>query len=291
MMSNKKMKGVALDSSSYGQFEVSKAIFKHQTLIQDYQELHKEADDMKNKLETMKLRKLTLLAEVRFLRRRYNYLVTAKPPQRQGLVQKQNFETQGKKAAKEKNHSRKDANKKEKISIAKEYARRNQSPVLDLNSKDRIHGGKEASLRYRTPASDLNQKDRMYGGKQTNFRNRTPTLDLNQTESLYSRQESTRRNQPQSFDLNQMERSYIGRENVAQNRAPVFDLNQISGEEESQDIYEPLRIEKSTKKSIGGGADDHLNDLNLSACRNLGNGPNRVGKRKISWQDQVALKV
>lgn len=70
-----------------------------------------------------------------------------------------------------------------------------------------------------------------------------------------------------------------------------FAYDFLQGEEESQDIYEPLRIEKSTKKSIGGGADDHLNDLNLSACRNLGNGPNRVGKRKISWQDQVALKV
>ncbi|KAH7845922.1 hypothetical protein Vadar_007541 [Vaccinium darrowii] len=62
---SKKMKGVALDSSVYGQFDVSKAKFKHRTPIQDYQELHEEVDAMKNKLETMKLRKLTLLAEVR----------------------------------------------------------------------------------------------------------------------------------------------------------------------------------------------------------------------------------
>lgn len=70
-----------------------------------------------------------------------------------------------------------------------------------------------------------------------------------------------------------------------------FTYDFLQGEEESQDIYEPSRAEKSTKKSIGGGTDEQLNDLNLSVCRNLGNGPNRAGKRKISWQDQVALKV
>jgi hypothetical protein len=302
---SKKMKGVALDSSVYGQFEVSKAKFKHQTLIQDYQELHEEVDAMKNKLETMKLRKLTLLAEVRFLRRRYKYLLNnnkaVKPSQGQELVQKKFFETQGRRTTKDKNYSRKDAsrkvapvvavNKKEKISLAKEYARRNLSPVLDVNQMDRIHSGKEASLRYKTPAFDLNQKDGMYGGKKATFRTRTPMFDVNQRERLYSGKESTPRIPPPSFDLNQMERTYIARENVTENRAPAFDLNQISGEEESQDIYEPFRTDMSSKNLIGGGTDEQINDVNLSVCRNLGNGPNRMGKRKISWQDQVALKV
>ena len=35
------MKGVVLDSSSYGSYEDAKARFKHQALLQDYQELHK----------------------------------------------------------------------------------------------------------------------------------------------------------------------------------------------------------------------------------------------------------
>ncbi|KAI8000028.1 hypothetical protein LOK49_LG09G02302 [Camellia lanceoleosa] len=39
--SNKKMKGVALDPSSYGGFGDSKARIKHQTLLQDYQDLQK----------------------------------------------------------------------------------------------------------------------------------------------------------------------------------------------------------------------------------------------------------
>lgn len=236
----------------------------------------------------------------RFLQRRYKYLLNnkaAKPSQGQELVQKKFFETQGRKTTKDKNHSRKDAsrkvavNKKEKISLAKEYARRNLSPVLDVNQMDRIHSGKEASLRYRTPAFDLNQKDRMYVGKKATFRTRTPTFDVNQRERLYSGKETTPRIPPPSFDLNQMERTYIARENVTQNRAPVFDLNQISGEEESQDISEPFRMDMSSKNLIGGGTDEQINDVNLSVCRNLGNGPNRVGKRKISWQDQVALKV
>ncbi|KAI7989639.1 hypothetical protein LOK49_LG13G00322 [Camellia lanceoleosa] len=44
--SNKKMKGVALDPSSYGGFGDSKARIKHQTLLQDYQDLQKKFVDM-----------------------------------------------------------------------------------------------------------------------------------------------------------------------------------------------------------------------------------------------------
>ena len=34
------------------------------------------------------------------------------------------------------------------------------------------------------------------------------------------------------------------------------------------------------------------NDLKLSMCRNVGDGStSRSGKRKISWQDPVALRV
>lgn len=37
---------------------------------------------------------------------------------------------------------------------------------------------------------------------------------------------------------------------------------------------------------------EQQNDLMLSICRNVGDGStNRSGKRKISWQDPVALRV
>ena len=60
---------------------------------------------------------------------------------------------------------------------------------------------------------------------------------------------------------------------------------------ELQNNYESLRMEEPKNFLIRGRSDEQLNDMKLSICRNVGNGPNQVGKRKISWQDQVALKV
>ncbi|KAM0017887.1 hypothetical protein Hdeb2414_s0027g00693031 [Helianthus debilis subsp. tardiflorus] len=67
---------------------------------------------------------------------------------------------------------------------------------------------------------------------------------------------------------------------AVQARAPIFDLNQISTEEEElQESFEDQRKEQQ-------------NDLKLSICRNVGDGStNLSGKRKISWQDLVALRV
>lgn len=54
---------------------------------------------------------------------------------------------------------------------------------------------------------------------------------------------------------------------------------QMEEEEEVQEIVEDQRK-------------DLQNDLKLSLCRNVGDGStNRSGKRKISWQDPVALRV
>ncbi|PSS08349.1 Serine/threonine-protein kinase irlE [Actinidia chinensis var. chinensis] len=299
---SKKMKGVVLDSSSYGSYEDAKARFKHQALLQDYQELHKEAEATRNKLETMKQRKLTLLAEVRFLRRRHKYLLqnkAEKPEPGRQLVQQKNSETQLKTSTKEKSFVRKEAKlrnvapiadtkKKERILSS---ACRNPSPILDLIQMNRVHSRKEAaSLRNTVLVFDLNQMERTYGGKQATFRNQTPILDLNQKERLYSGKETTPRIPVPVFDLNRVESTYIGRDD--RNRAPIFDLNQISGEEmELQNNYEPLRMEEPKSFLIRGGSDEQLNEVKLSICRNVGNGPNRAGKRKISWQDQVALKV
>ncbi|PSS13953.1 DNA ligase [Actinidia chinensis var. chinensis] len=302
---SKKMKGVVLDSSSYGSYEDAKARFKHQALLQDYQELHKEAKATRNKLETMKQRKLTLLAEVRFLRRRHKYLLqnkAEKPDPGRQLVQQKNSQTQFKNTVKEKNYVRKEAKlrniapnteikKKERILSAKESARRNPSPVIDLNQKNRVHSRKEtASLRNTAPVFDLNRMERTYGGKQATFRNQTLILDLNQKERLYNGKETTPRIPVPVFDLNRVESTHTGRDD--RNRAPIFDLNQISGEEmELQNNYEPLRMEEPKNYLIRGRSDEQLNDMKLSICRNMGNGPNQSGKRKISWQDQVALKV
>ncbi|KAL1810829.1 hypothetical protein ACET3Z_020894 [Daucus carota] len=64
-----------------------------------------------------------------------------------------------------------------------------------------------------------------------------------------------------------------------QTLAPIFDLNQrLVAEEEYQDNCEMARQDK-------------LSELKLSLCRNVGHGSNRAVKRKISWQDPVALRV
>lgn len=62
-------------------------------------------------------------------------------------------------------------------------------------------------------------------------------------------------------------------------------------EEELQFSGEPWRKDELKKSLARGGSDEQHNDMKLSACRNVGNGANRTGKRKISWQDQVALRV
>ncbi len=52
-----------------------------------------------------------------------------------------------------------------------------------------------------------------------------------------------------------------------------------------------MRSDESKKSLLRGGSDEQHNDMKLSICRNIGSGSNRAGKRKISWQDQVALRV
>ncbi|XVF48262.1 hypothetical protein PTKIN_Ptkin03bG0175800 [Pterospermum kingtungense] len=64
----------------------ARARLKHQNLLQEYLELQKEFVSKKKKLQTVNQKRETLLAEVRFLRQRYNYLSTIKsreyePPQ------------------------------------------------------------------------------------------------------------------------------------------------------------------------------------------------------------------
>ncbi|XP_059635715.1 uncharacterized protein LOC132277890 [Cornus florida] len=305
-MVSKKMKGVALDPSAYGVREDAKTRFKHQTLMQDYQELVKEAEAVRNKLETSKQRKLTLLAEVRFLRRRYKYLLefkSPKPPKGRELRKNTKKEriNNRKEATLQKLAPTLDLNEKERTFSGKEAAFWNSTPILDLKQKERIYSGKEPYLQNPTPIfdlkqNDLNQKGQMYGGIVDVFPRPTLAFDLNQKERLYSGKGATLQNRAPVLDLNQKERTYSEKEAAVQSRAPIFDLNQISREEEEeeefQDGCEPSRVEELKNCLIRSGSDEQQrNDLKLSVCRNVGNGSNRAGKRKISWQDQVALRV
>ncbi|XP_057967412.1 uncharacterized protein LOC131157355 [Malania oleifera] len=257
---SKKMKGVALGSSPYAAYEDAKSRIKHQNLLQDYQELQKETDWTKENLEELKQKKLTLLAEVRFLKRRYNLLMknsTPKPPLGQRTVQLQKLETQRKTIRKDRNYNR-----------------------------------KQSALRIPVPATiDSNQKEMKFNGKKAVLRLPLPGYDLNHQEKIYTAKEVVPRNSS-VLDLNENDRIYSGQEAGLRNPVPVFDLNQISREEEEFQVNgEPVRVEEQRKSLIRGGNEEQYVDMKLSACRNISNGSNRAGKRKISWQDQVALRV
>ncbi|XP_050386123.1 uncharacterized protein LOC126802500 [Argentina anserina] len=242
------MKGVvAAEPSSYALYQDSRARFKHQSLMQDFEELQKDAETMKNRFEMMKQKRSILTAEVRFLRRRYKYMIgkqSMNPKPKQDLVQTQKFKVQRTDVSKGNNHSKKES--------ALRYQR------------VRISNAMEVAKQKSTPNSDLNHKARTVSWKETTLHNSNPVIDLNQKEMILSGKESTKRK-----------------------NTPVFDLNQVSLEEE-----EEIQANCEPNKSIlRGGIDEQHSDMKLLVCRTIGNGSNRTGKRKITWQDQVALRV
>ncbi|VVA22292.1 PREDICTED: unknown [Prunus dulcis] len=171
--------------------------------------------------------------------------------QKQDVVRTHNFETQRTKIMKGRSYSKKES-------------------ALRIN-QERINHGMEDTLRKSAPKFDLNQKVRALSGKEATLQKPTP-----------------------NFDLNQKERIQIVKESSTKRKStPVFDLNQISREEEEefQANCEPLRIEEPNKSLLRGGNDEQHSDMKLLVCRTIGNGSNRSGKRKITWQDQVALRV
>ncbi|CAI9783053.1 unnamed protein product [Fraxinus pennsylvanica] len=303
---SKKMKGVSLDSTpSYdgGVYEDTKARLKHQSLLQDYQELQKENHGMRNNLQTAKQRKQILAAEVRFLRKRHKYLLESKclnSLQEQQLVPPPppyavNHSTKKKK---DQMFSRKDAslNKIPQVPdslskrkhIGKEAAARTALPVINIERKQKLRGKKEDSQRASTPNSDMN-RGRTNIRKEPVMRNTPLVFNLNEKERVWGANDTGPRNSVAAFDLN---RYSSGKEARLPSRAPIFDLNEIStGDEDFQSNYELLKLDDARKGLVRDLHDEQHNDLKLSVCRNAGKGTTRVGKRKISWQDPVALRV
>ncbi|XP_054805666.1 uncharacterized protein LOC129308530 [Prosopis cineraria] len=257
----KKMKGAVRLEPPYASYEDQRARLRHQSLLQDYEELLMETHDTRRKLEIMKQKKLLLLAEVGFLRRRYQYLVQNPLPKaqpKQDISKLQKVKTHAPTGLKGRSHSKKD------------LALRPPVPPYS-NPKERIPNGVEVTLQKLAPVFDLNQNARTSSGKAVPFHGSAsnPMLDLNQKDRIHSGKEATKK-------------SII----------PFFDLNQISREEEEmQGSVEPMKIEEPKKNTLRMLSDEQHNDIKLSVCRNVGDGSNRAGKRKITWQDQVALRV
>ncbi|CAL0320125.1 unnamed protein product [Lupinus luteus] len=253
----KKMKGVVFNP--YPLYEDQRARLRHQSLLQDYEDLHKETNGMRMKLQVAKQKKLMLAAEVRFLRQRYTYLMknpSPKPQPKQDVSQPRKLKTKSPIPSKGRSYHRKESTLQPCI-------------ASHLKTKQKISNGVDFALQKPARVFDLNQSARSLGKQDASFLSSAPSLELTHNNRIYA-----------------------GKEAAKKSVAPFFDLNQISTEEEELlGNIEPLRIDESEILTQTDEDEEQQNDIKLSVCRNLGNGSNRTGKRKISWQDQVALRV
>ncbi|XP_009359127.2 uncharacterized protein LOC103949734 [Pyrus x bretschneideri] len=86
--------------------EETRTKFRHESLLQDYLLRQKEFVSKKQMIQAAKQKRDILLAEIRFLRRRYSHLLKIKSAETEPEVRHQNSDVQPKKLAKKK----KDAN-------------------------------------------------------------------------------------------------------------------------------------------------------------------------------------
>ncbi|KAK8918552.1 hypothetical protein KSP39_PZI020966 [Platanthera zijinensis] len=88
------------------------------------------------------------------------------------------------------------------------------------------------------------------------------------------------------------ERNFKSSEASVPTPRKLIDLNQVSlpNDEETDPFgaeWEDMKMEKLRRFEASSMADD----LKLSVCREIGSSANRLGKRRVSWQDQLALRV
>lgn len=259
----KKMKAVAASMNPPPDVYMDhRSMMRHQSLLQDYEDLNKETEAMRRKLEAVKQKKLILSAEVRFLRQRYKYLLKhplPKPQPKQEVLKPQKLKIKEPKISKGRNYNRKE-------STLRPHA------ASKLNPKERVFNGGavEDTLQKTSHVFDLNQNGRSLSKKDTSFHSSAaPVLDSNHKDRVQS-----------------------GKEAAKKSVTPFFDLNQISREEEElEGDNQSMWIEEQKKNAQRVVNEEQINDIKLSVCRNIGEGSSRAGKRKITWQDQVALRV
>lgn len=213
-----------------------------------------ETDSIRDKLDAIKQRKLILLAEVRFLRLRHKDLLEA------------NYQT---------------------TTIQ-------QQNLKKTNSKSNPKSSRQLPIRKDKGVKISNNN---------NNSNKTRKMDHASSSAAlkpfhFAKPKEKKGNKPAAMNFDSSKERLISKDGSVHDKVPFFDLNQISREElEFQDEEEkPKRIEEM-KRSVAmtrEGTDEHGNELKLAMCRSMGNGNHRTsggGKRKISWQDPVALKV
>ncbi|XP_028794003.1 uncharacterized protein LOC114749636 [Neltuma alba] len=255
----KKMKRIVSFESPYAVCEDKRSKYRHQCLLQDYEELERETEVMRRKLQILKQKKLMLSTEVRFCRQRCRYLMrnpSSKLQPRQDVSPLHNPKIQASIVSKNRKYSRKETSLQSRIA-SRSYA------------KERVSDGVEGKSQKPARVFDLNQNARSLTGKDAFFINSSAQL----------------------FDLNQNDRIHSGKD-LTKKSISLFDLNQISVEEEElMGDIENMKSEEPKRSARKGACNEEHGDIKLSGCRSMGNGSNRTRKRKISWQDQVALRV
>ncbi|KAG5080844.1 hypothetical protein JHK86_004909 [Glycine max] len=216
----KKMKGVVPMEPPYEVYQDQRARLRHQSLLQDYEDLHKETEAMRRKLQATKQKKFMLEDEVRFLRQRYNYLLKhpiLKPQPKQQVVKPQKLKIQAPIISKGKNYNKKEPNL------------RPHHPASHLNSNGRISNVADVPLKKTGHLFDLNLNARSSSKKDASINiSGPPVLNLNHKERINSSKEATKKSV-----------------------TPFFDLNQISREEEElQGNSEPMGIEEPKRNVV-----------------------------------------
>ncbi|WOK96296.1 hypothetical protein Cni_G05003 [Canna indica] len=258
----KKMKKVPKEpspSNSYASYGVDvRQRLKYQSLLQDYMELHKETEAKKNKLKKTKEKKMQLLAEVRYLRKKYKSL--SKNPYQEIPVR-----------LKQPSH---------RAPIPSPLGSITQS--VNLLVPEAI-SSKEQNYRLSEDASVSVINSLSANPSQCQFKkqsHRTSSLFLKQSLDMFI-----------PGDLLSQELKYQVKEASNTSSYTVLDQNKVSlmNEEEMDYQFEQdiPKMEKLKRFSMSGTGS---NDVKLAICRGVRKNLNKVANRKISWQDQVALK-
>ncbi|KAJ9548425.1 hypothetical protein OSB04_020968 [Centaurea solstitialis] len=160
----------------------------------------KETEAARNKLEAMKLKKLTLEAQVRFLRRRHKFLMKNKSCIRQEhTIVKPQF-VEYRKISNEV-YSRNEVALQSMNHNGKTYAQKKN--VLVGIPSHMLHGVMDDSLRRATQAYYSNQTavrtNPLDVSKETPVKTRPPTFDLNQISKKKKKKEELERYEPKDL--------------------------------------------------------------------------------------------
>lgn len=228
-------------------------------VVQGFIQLQKDTEVARNNLMALKQKKLTLQAEVRFLRQRHKFLLSNKSSTPQEHAFAEPKPSQLRKSGKERVHFEKLATVRNLPPIDKKKAPRSMpSPEFDMFIGKSVHGVKQQSVQR----AIANQRVRVNGPKASAF------LDLSKKVD------------------------FLGTQNhMGQTQKPVIDLNMISREEEAlKERSEPFN--PPMHSLIRNGGEMQHTDVQFDPFRSITGGSSlagRAGKRKISWQDPVAF--